>query len=75
MEVKSIIENIIGKIDYKLDIEGAMNLIANDKKCSARGVSIVRVDEIGKAKIINYTLEELRSVLDGGLWVQIMEKI
>jgi len=67
VEVKSIIENIIGKIDYKLDIEGAMNLIANDKKCSARGVSIVRVDEIGKAKIINYTLEELRSVLDGGL--------
>ena len=58
---------IIGKINYELEVEEAMALIANDKKCSKDGVSVVKVEKIGKAEIVNYTLDELRTILDGGL--------
>lgn len=66
-EVKKIIEKLIGKIDYKLNIEKAMELIANDKKATNSGIDVVVVEKIGKAEIKNYSLNSLKELLEGEL--------
>ncbi len=66
-EVKSVIENIIGKINYNLDNEKALSLISNDKKCTENGIDIVVVEKIGEAKIESYSLDKIKGILEGGL--------
>lgn len=66
-EVKMIIEKVIGKINYKLDVANAMQLISNDKKATNNGIDVVVVEKIGKAEIKNYSLESLKELLEGEL--------
>ncbi len=62
-EVRIIIEKIIGKKDFRLNIDEAINLIANDKKCSENGVNCVVVNKIGCAAIEKYSLDEIKILL------------
>lgn len=66
-EVKEIIEKVIGKVQYNLDVTKAMNLISNDKKATTNGIDVVTVSEIGKAEIKNYSLDSLKELLEGEL--------
>ena len=66
-EVKDIIEKIIGKVNYKLDVDNAINLISNDKKATSNGVDVVVVEKIGEALIKNYSLDNLKELLEGEL--------
>ena len=66
-EVKTIIERIIGKIEYKLDKNQTLELISNDKKATDNGIDVVIVEKIGTTKVVNYKLEEIMRLLEGEL--------
>ena len=67
-EIKNRLEKVLKKLslpaccDY--DDEQIVNLILNDKKADHTHVTVVQVDEIGKGHLEDWSIEEIRKVLE-----------
>ena len=67
-EIKSRLEKVLKKLSLpaccEYDDEQIVNLILNDKKADHTHVTVVQVDEIGKGHLEEWSIEEIRKVLE-----------
>ena len=63
----SYLDKLDIKYDFEIDSKELINIILNDKKVDGDYIDLIKVDERGKGYISKTPINELHSILEGGL--------
>ena len=66
-ELISYLDKLDIKYDFEIDSKELINIILNDKKVDGDYIDLIKVDERGKGYISRTPINELHSILEGGL--------
>lgn len=63
-EIENLVKMYFKDIEYKINVNDAINIIAKDKKCIAQKVAIVIPTRLGGVEIIEIELDKLKTALE-----------